>query len=187
VRPLAPPSPALPLTFRQQRIYFGKTKLLARALGLTPADALLPGLDRLAPHARAGLGLIMTARAPGEVLSHFSAYSAPDYARAGATAPRRFALPRGRLFSRAGEVAEEEDVAVEASAEAALRRLGVPVAMDRGEVVLADEYVVCEEGQVLDGRQTALLKMFGVTMVDFRVAITAYWEAETGRVVEVGK
>jgi mRNA turnover protein 4 len=129
----------------------------------------------------------MTARAPGEVLAHFSAYSAPDYARAGATAPRRFALPRGRLFSRAGEVAEEDDVAVEASAEAALRRLGVPVAMDRGEVVLADEYVVCEEGQVLDGRQTALLKMFGVTMVDFRVAITAYWEAETGRVVEVGK
>jgi mRNA turnover protein 4 len=129
----------------------------------------------------------MTPRPPAEVLAHFAAYSAPDYARAGAAAPRRFALPRGRLFSRAGEVAEEDDVAVEAGAEPVLRRLGVPVAMDRGAVVLADEYVVCEAGQVLDARQTALLKMFGVAMVDFRVAITAYWEAETGRVVEVGR
>jgi mRNA turnover protein 4 len=128
----------------------------------------------------------MSPRPPGELLPYFSRYSAPDFARAGATARRRFALPAGTLHSRGGEVPQADDVPVEGSAEAALRRLGVPVALERGRVVLSDEYVVCEEGAVLDARQTALLKMFGVAMVDFRVTVTAYWEAETGRVVEVG-
>jgi mRNA turnover protein 4 len=153
---------------------------------MTPAEALLPGLDLLAPHVRSGLGLIMSPRPPAEVLAHFARYSRPDFARAGATAPRRFALPAGALHSRGGEVPAADDVPVEGSAEAALRRLGVPVALERGRVVLAGEYVVCEAGAALDARQTALLKMFGVAMVDFRVTVTAYWEAETGRVVEVG-
>jgi mRNA turnover protein 4 len=128
----------------------------------------------------------MTPRAPSELLPYFAAHRAPDYARAGAAASRRFVLPAGTLHSRAGEIAEDDDVPVEASAELPLRKLNVPVAMDRGRVVLANEYVVCEVGQVLDARQTALLKMFGVTMVDFRVDVTAYWEADTGKVVAVG-
>lgn len=61
----------------------------------------------------------------------------------------------------------------------------MPTRLVKGKVVLEDEYTVCREGQKLDSNQTALLKMFGVAMAEFRVVVRAYWEAATERVVVV--
>ena len=82
----------------------------------------------------------------------------------------------------------EDDVAVAASAEAGLRKLGVPTRLVGGKVVLGEAgFVVCREGEVLGSGQTALLKMFGVAMAEFRVGVEAYWEKESGRVTVVGE
>lgn len=43
-------------------------------------------------------------------------------------------------------------------------------------------YQVCKAGEVLDSRQTTLLKMFGVATAEFRVALKAYWTRSTGEV-----
>lgn len=46
-------------------------------------------------------------------------------------------------------------------------------------------YVVCREGDVLDSRQTHILKIFGVRMAEFRVRLRAVWTRETGKVEEL--
>jgi len=51
--------------------------------------------------------------------------------------------------------------------------------MVKGRVVLGDEsgqgeeYVVCKEGDVLDSRQTRLLKLFDVCLSEFKVKVLA--------------
>ena len=39
--------------------------------------------------------------------------------------------------------------------------------------MLEGEYEVCREGQVLDSRQTRLLKLFGVATAEFKVQLVA--------------
>ena len=75
--------------------------------------------------------------------------------------------------------------------EPGLRKLGVPTRLVKGKVVLemeADDeagYVVCREGDRLDSRQTALLKMFGVRTSEFSVGVRGYWRKDDGGVTDV--
>lgn len=152
---------------------------MAKALGQTPAEAQADGLDALTTHLTGQVGLLFTNRAPEEITSYFDNLSTVDFARAGATSPRAFTIPSGVVYATAGEVPAEYDVPMEHSIEPELRRLGVPTRMIKGKVVLGDEegsgegYVVCKEGDVLDSRQTRLLKMFGVCLSEFKVKISA--------------
>lgn len=61
----------------------------------------------------------------------------------------------------------------------------MPTRMDKGRVVLEGDYEVCRVGQVLNSNQTALLKMFGVDMAEFRCNVIAYWEAGAGKATVV--
>lgn len=162
-----------------RRIFFGKTKLMSKALGQTPAEAQADGIDALTPHLNGQVGLLFTNRDPEEITTYFSELSSVDFARAGTEATRDFSIPRGIVYATAGEVPAEFDVPMEHSIEPELRRLGVPTKMNKGKIVLGDEddegegFVVCKEGDVLDSRQTRLLKMFGVCMSEFKVKIVA--------------
>ncbi|RYO78090.1 hypothetical protein DL762_008881 [Monosporascus cannonballus] len=186
------------------RLFFGKTKLMARALGRSPEDSHAENTYRLAPYVRGTVGLLFTNRAPEAVLEYFSAQSSSaarvDFARAGAVASRDFVLPYGQVYSTGGEVPAEHDVPLGHTLEPELRRLGVPTRMVKGRVVLepppgGDDdddaaggdggYVVCREGDVLDSRQTRLLKLFSVCMSEFRVRVRAYWSAATSEVTVV--
>ena len=102
-------------------------------------------------------------------------------------ASRSFVLPSGTLYSRGGDIPVEEDVPLAHSIEPTLRKLGVPTRLVKGMVELDSEFKVCREGDILGSGQTTLLKMFGVAMAEFRVAVMAYWERETGRVVSFGE
>lgn len=74
-----------------------------------------------------------------------------------------------------------------------LRKLGVPVRILQGSVVLggnefgegSEGYIVCREGDILDSRQTRLLKIFSVCMAEFRINVLAYWSAASEQVTEV--
>jgi len=176
-------------------IFFGKTKLTIRALGATPQDAQADGIDRLTPYLSGSVGLLFTSREPETIKAYFDALSQVDYARAGTRATRDFTVPAGVVYSTGGEVLAEHDVPVSHTLEPELRRLGVPTRMIRGKVVLggddsgdgSDGYVVCREGDVLDSRQTRLLKLFSVCMSEFRVQLLARWSAATGEVTELSK
>ncbi|KAI1075307.1 ribosomal protein L10 [Whalleya microplaca] len=177
------------------RLFFGKTKLMARALGHGPEDSYADNIYKLTPHLRGTVGLLFTNRAPEGVLAYFADLSQVDFARAGATAPRDFVVPHGVVYATGGEVPAEHDVPVGHTLEPELRRLGMPTRMVKGRVVLeegpeggdnnGEGYVVCREGDVLDSRQTRLLKLFSVCLSEFRVKVLAYWSASTGDVTQV--
>jgi len=171
--------------FADSRLFFGKTKVMAKALGLDPANEHLPNLSALTPYLTGNVGLLFTSRTPSAILDHFAAYTQTDYARAGIPATQTFTIPPGVVYSRGGELAAEDDVPLPHSLEVTVRKWGMPTKLVKGKVVLEEAYTVCEEGQLLNSHQTALLKLFGVAMAEFRVEIKAYYSAATQEVKEV--
>ncbi|KAL9072150.1 MAG: hypothetical protein Q9161_003771 [Pseudevernia consocians] len=169
------------------RLFFGKTKVMAVALGLTPESEPYPHTSLLTPHLHGSVGLLFSPRPPSAIREYFSAFMPLDFARAGSTASRSFTLPSGTLYSRGGEMPQEEDVPLAHSVEPNLRKLGLPTRLVKGKVELDGDFVVCKEGEVLGSGQTTLLKMFGVAMAEFRVGVEACWERETGEVTMVGE
>lgn len=158
---------------------------MAKALGTTPEEEAMPGLGELGGMLAGNMGVICTDREIEEVVEWLGEFSEVDFARAGTVASRRFVVPAGIVYSMGGEVPEEDDVPVAHSMESTLRGWGMPTRLEKGRVVLGEEYVVCEEGRVLDSNQTALLKCFGVAMAEFRIRVVGYWSAATGEVTAV--
>ena len=158
---------------------------MAKALGLNPAEAQAPSIDKLAAYISGTVGLIFTNRDPVALLDYLGSFSAADFARSGAVASRDFIIPPGVLYSTGGQVAPEDDVLLGHTIEPELRKLGMPTRMLKGKVVLdgAPEdakqpskqagYVVCRAGDVLDSRQTRLLKLFDNCMSEFRIRVLA--------------
>ncbi|XDG00484.1 hypothetical protein ABKA04_000099 [Annulohypoxylon sp. FPYF3050] len=178
------------------RLFFGKTKLMARALGHSPEDSYADNIYHLTPYLRGTVGLIFTNRTPDQLMPCLETLSQDkvDFARAGATAPRDFVVPYGTLYATGGEAPVEYDVPIGHTLEPELRRLGVPVRMVKGRVVLEEGpegpqesggYVVCREGDVLDSRQTRLLKLFSVCLSEFKIKVLAYWSAAATNVTPV--
>lgn len=167
------------------RMFFGKTKVMAKALGHTAEEEHLPGLHKLAPYLVGDVGLLFTSQRPEEVIEFFESYEQTDFARAGVTAPRDVTVPEGVVYSRGGEVPKEEDVPVAHSLEPTLRQWGMPTRLVKGKVMLDGPHEVCTEGQELNSHQTALLKMFGIALADFRVQVKAYYGSVAQEVTEV--
>ncbi|TKA75661.1 hypothetical protein B0A49_04015 [Cryomyces minteri] len=170
--------------FADSRLFFGKTKVMAKALGLTPEEEHLPNLSKLSKYLEGNVGLLCTSRDPESILSHFDSYIQTDFARAGTSSTRELIIPAGTVYSRGGELAEEDDVPLPHSLEITVRKWGMPTKLVKGRVVLEDPYTVCKEGDVLNSHQTALLKLFGVATAEFKVDIKAYWSAATHEVKE---
>lgn len=167
------------------RLFFGKTKVMAKALGVRKEDEHAPGLSKLTKLLAGSVGLLCTNREPKEVLAYFADYVEVDFARAGVTASRTFTVPAGVVYSRGGELPVEDDVPLPHSLEVTVRKWGMPTRLDKGKVVLDQEYTVAEEGQEMTSHQTALLKLFGVAMAEFKVQVLAYWSAGTQEVTAV--
>nr|POF21084.1 ribosome assembly factor mrt4 [Quercus suber] len=167
------------------RLFFGKTKVMAKALGTTPEDEHAPGLSKLSKFLAGSVGLLFSNREPSVVLEYFEGYAEMDFARAGVRAMRTFTVPAGVVYSTGGEQAVEDDVPLPHSLEVTVRKWGMPTKLEKGKVVLSEEYVVCEEGKEMNSHQTALLKLFGIAMAEFKVQILAYWSAGTQEVTEV--
>ena len=174
-------------------LFFGKTKLTARALGSTPEEAQADGIHLLTRYLSGSVGLLFTNRDPATITAYFASLSHVDFARAGTIATRTITVPPGTVYSTGGEVPAEHDVPVSHSLEPELRRLGMPTRMVKGKVCLGGDeagessegYTICKEGQTLDSRQTRLLKLFSVCMSEFQVKLLAYWSAANGEVTEL--
>ncbi|MCJ1402009.1 mRNA turnover 4 [Xylographa trunciseda] len=165
------------------RLFFGKTKVMAAALGRSATDEPALNTSLLTPHLSGTIGLLFSPRSPAQIKTYFANFHPLDYARAGTIATRSFVLPAGVLYSRGGEIPIEEDLPLAHSIEPTLRKWGVPTRLVKGKVELDGEYVVCQEGEVLGSGQTTLLKMFGVATAEFGVELKAYWVKEKAEVV----
>jgi len=146
---------------------------MAKALGTSPEDEYQPSTHLLSKYLQGNVGLLFTNRVPSAIEEYFTNLSKTDFARAGTAATRAFTIPEGIVYSMGGEIAAEDDVPMTHSLEPELRKLNVPTSLKKGKITLDNPYTVCEEGDILDSRQTRLLKLFGVATADFTVQLLA--------------
>ncbi|KAL4887300.1 ribosomal protein L10-domain-containing protein [Aspergillus karnatakaensis] len=173
--------------FADSRLFFGKTKVMGVALGHNPETEAAENLHLLTPYLTGAVGLLFTSRDPTSVIDYFNSFRPLDFARAGTEATRSFSIPAGLVYSRAGEIPTSQDEPISHTIEPELRKLGIPTRLVKGKVMLEltdgqEGYPVCKEGDVLDSKQTTILKMFGVETSEFKVGLKAHWARETGNV-----
>lgn len=155
------------------RLFFGKTKVMAKAIGTSPEDEYQPSTSLLSKYLVGDVGLLFTNREPAAIEEYFSNIAKTDFARAGTPATRSFTVPAGIVYSLGGEIEAEQDVPMAHSLEPELRKLNMPTSLTKGKITLDNPYTVCKEGDVLDSRQTRLLKLFGVATAEFKVNLLA--------------
>ncbi|EPQ64185.1 Bgt-2304 [Blumeria graminis f. sp. tritici] len=164
------------------RLFFGKTKVMAKALGLTPEEAYQRNTEKLAVHLNGDMGLLFTNREPQSIIDYFENLAKTDFARAGTEATRDFSIPAGIVMSTGGQIAAEDDTPLAHSLEPELRKLGMPTSLEKGKIILQNDYTVCREHDTLDSRQTRLMKLFNLATADFRVSLKAHWKSSTSEV-----
>lgn len=165
------------------KLLLGKRRVLQKALGDTPEEEYKDNLHKLSKTCTGLAGLLLTNESPETVKAYFSAYSKADYSRAKSKAPIDFTIPEGIVYSRGGQVPAEEDVPMSHSLEETLRnKYKMPTKMKAGKITLAEPYVVCKKGEVLDVRKALILKQFGVAASEFKVDLIAYYDGENSEV-----
>ncbi|KAF7768228.1 hypothetical protein Agabi119p4_7471 [Agaricus bisporus var. burnettii] len=162
------------------RIFFGKGKVMAKALGLTPEEERCTGIHKLAKHIKGQVGIMFTDSEPQEVIDWFADFQRPDFGRAGNKASRTVILPAGpvmRTYSDPPEPFPHNE-------EPQLRKLGLTTRLNRGVPTLDAPHKVCEEGRELTAEQAQLLKLIGERMVMFRVSLLCHFDSATGETTE---
>lgn len=118
---------------------------------------------------------------PEEVTAWFDDFHPPDFARSGNRATETYVLPSGPVMQQHSTPPEP----FPHNEEPQLRKLGLHTKMVRGVPTLDTPHTVCEKGKVLTPEQTQLLKLIGVKMIEFRVALRARWSSTTGEVTQI--
>lgn len=151
--------------FADSRIVMGKNKLMQIALGKSEADEYETDLQHVSNFiSGANVGLILTSKSRQEVEEYFAQLVEPDFARAGAVAHRTISITDEDLKDKPVSVME------------GLRKLGMPVEIKNGKIVLIpNEYSVCKEGDELTVEQCKLLSQFGIQLAEFRVKLICHW------------
>src|SRR3984957_19894160 len=179
-------------------MFFGRSAVMAKALGTSAEEENRLGLHKLAQvrlfspirsdcltvepqRIKGQVGLFFTDTEPQEVVEWFADFQQPDFARAGNVASRTVILPAGPVMQHYSDPPEP----FPHNEEPQLRKLGLRTTMNRGVPTLSTPHKLCEEGQTLSAEQAQLLKLVGHKMVVFRVRLIARWSAASGEVEQI--
>ena len=154
------------------RIFFGKNKVVMVALGRSKEEAYGKNLDKVCRYLVGPVALLCTNRDLNETLSFLESFDPREPAVSGTIASRKVELEAGDL---PGIPANELDY---------LRRLKVPVRINKGTLFLERPYVVCEEGDELNSEQCRILKTFGMKLGRFEMEISASYDRKNGKITE---
>lgn len=176
------------------RIFWGKNRVMAKALGEADSDEPVPGIHGLGAHLTGDVGLLFTSRSQADLQAYLEGLGEVDYARTGCVASRTVILDPRQIEEDGGirkgcsddgedEGAGDDNALIPATAEPQLRALGLPTRLRGGTILLNTDtpHTVCREGEVLTSEQVRLLKMLGIKMAHFRVNLLASYH--DGRVV----
>ncbi|EPZ36577.1 hypothetical protein O9G_001561 [Rozella allomycis CSF55] len=153
--------------WKGSRFFFGKNRVMAKALGTTEDEAIHENLHILANKLTGDVGLLFSSTKPEEAKNYFEGKTETDYARTGQIATETVVLPSGPVLI-AGD-------AFPHSMEPQLKSLGVTSSLKNGVVINECDYTICKEGDVLTSSQARLLKMFCIPMSEFRVDVLGYY------------
>ncbi|KEG10563.1 60S acidic ribosomal protein P0 [Trypanosoma grayi] len=145
------------------RLFLGNNKLLMVALGRDEESSQRPNLHKLSKFLVGSCGLLFTNLPKKEVKSYFASVGAQVYARTGQTATSSLVLHAGPLPQFPHSMFDH------------LSKLGLPIKLDKGVIVLLQDTTVCEPNDTLSVEAAQLLKLFGVQSAEFRIDLTAHW------------
>ncbi|KAI8586246.1 mRNA turnover 4 [Geranomyces variabilis] len=148
------------------RFFFGRNRVMAKALGGSAQDEAAPEAHQLAARLVGNVGLIFSDDGYDEMKAFFDAFVKRDYARSGAVAVETVELPAGPLMRGVDPVPH--------NMEPQLRGLGLPTVLVNGVVTLKTDHVVCTKGQTLTPDQANILKHFYIQQADFHVTLLCH-------------
>ncbi|PWZ02706.1 hypothetical protein BCV70DRAFT_196954 [Testicularia cyperi] len=158
--------------WKGSKIFFGKLKVLALALGMTEEEEVRTGICGISQRLSGDVGLLFTDSPPAEVIDWFKDYQRVDFARGGAKATETVELPQGPVMARSSP-----PDTLPHPVEPQLRKLGMPTELKRGIPTLLQDYRVCKKGDTLTADQAQILKHLLIHMAAFRLIPLAYWSA----------
>ncbi|KAI8379097.1 ribosomal protein L10-domain-containing protein [Radiomyces spectabilis] len=153
--------------FKTSRFFYGKNRVMAKALGTTPEEEYKDGISKIAQQLHSEVGLLFTNRTVEDVKEYFSNYTQPDYARSGCIANETVVIPEGPVKRGVDPMPH--------NMEPLLRSLGMPTMLKNGIVTLPVDYTICKEGDILSTNQAHLLKLFYYQLAEFRVELLCYY------------
>lgn len=167
------------------KLILGKRRVLEKALGDTPEEEYKDNLHKLSKICDGVIGLLLTDEEVTTVEDYFNSYNRQDFSRANSKSPIDFTVPEGIVYSRGGQIAEEEDVPMSHSLESTLRnKYKMPTKIKQGKIILEAPYNVCQKGDNLDVRQALILKQFGIAASEFKVKMIGYYDGESSEVTK---
>ncbi|GMM32803.1 Mrt4 protein [Saccharomycopsis crataegensis] len=162
------------------KLIMGKQRVLQKALGDTIEEEYKENSSQLSKLFDGVVGILFTDEEPKVVKDYFESYSKNDYARANSKSPIDFTIPQGIVYSRGGQIAEDEDIPMQHTMDPTMRNtFKLPTTIKKGKIFLEEEYPVCEKGETLDVRKALILKQFGVACSEFKVGLLAYYDNKT--------
>lgn len=155
------------------RIFVGKNRVMAKALGTDPESEVRPGLSEMAKRLAGPVGVLFTTSPPSEVQQWFQDHGRDDFARSGSSATQTIVLEQGPVM-----IAIDPPEQLPHSLEPQLRALGMPTELKRGVPTLLEQFVVCKKGEKLTSEKAQILKHLLIKDATFRLIPVAYWTYE---------
>ncbi|WWC89997.1 uncharacterized protein L201_004927 [Kwoniella dendrophila CBS 6074] len=160
------------------RFFFGKGKVMAKALGETPETEYQEGLSNVAKRLKGQLGLFFTSHPVDETVEWFDSWSKKEYARMGARSTAEITLPEGPLLTPYNE--NNSGDPFPHSMEPQLRALGLSTTLVRGVPSLNNAHLLCKNGEKLSSEKCRILKLLAVQMAEFKIILGSRWSKEGG-------
>lgn len=161
------------------RMFVGKNRVLAKALGHDQGSEARAGLSAISKLLEGPVGVLFTTSSPKEVQEWFDDYSRDDFARAGNVATHDLILEPGPVMLHL-----DPPEPLPHSLEPQLRALGMPTELKRGVPTLIERFVVCKSGEKLTPEKAQILKHLLIKDAKFRLIPIAHWTEEAGEVAE---
>ncbi|KAJ2713849.1 mRNA turnover and ribosome assembly protein [Coemansia spiralis] len=164
--------------FRKQmstsRFFFGKNRVMARALGNTAEEELADGLHNISEALTGDVGMLFTNLDIDQTRKQMEEFEAKVYPRSGTIANYRFVVSAGEVVRGYSKEPFPNNM------EPQLRALGMPTLLKQGKIILDSDYVVCKRGDKLTPQQAHLLKHFWEKMAVFKINLLCYWHKSSG-------
>ena len=144
---------------RDTRLFFGKNKVLRVALGRTAEEACIEGIEKVSKALSGNVGLLFTNASCQKVEAFFRDFERDDFARSGFKATEKVTMKKGRVEWAAHSMLEQ------------LRKLRLPVIINKGIIELERDYTVCKEGEQLSPEAAQVIKLCGIQMAKFKVTL----------------
>ncbi|CAH1757831.1 11327_t:CDS:2 [Entrophospora sp. SA101] len=119
------------------------------------------------------------------VEDYFESFIKKDHARSGNIASGTIIIPEGIVrynFGSASNDYSNGGFPIPVTMSKQLEKLGMPVVVEREHLVLKSDYKVCNIGDKLSIEQAHLLKLLQITISEFKLKLTHYYDKSTKEV-----